>query len=98
MVACLYAAKAKRDLRGRLDRHLPNAVRIDGHHPDLRGQTMTNLRRIGCLEDIIKAPDTAWMTRVHHLHATSASIDQVHPLMTTQGSHDTSHRNKLLSI
>ena len=98
VVACPYAAKAKRDLRERLDRHLQNAVRIGGRHPDLRDRKMTNLHRIGWLEDIIKDPDTAWMTRVHRLHATSVLIDQAHPLMTTQGSHDTSNRNKLLSI
>jgi hypothetical protein len=98
MVAYLYAAKAKRDLHERLDRHPQNAVRIGGRHPDLRDRKMTNLHRIGCLEDIIKDPATAWMTRVHRLHATSVSIDQAHPLTTTQGSHDTNNRNKLLSI
>src|SRR5436853_7097129 len=98
MVACPYAAKATGDLRERLDRHPPNAVRIGGRHPDLRDRKMTNLHRIGCLEDIIKDPDTAWMTRVHRLHATSVSTDQAHLLMTNRGSNDNSNRNKLLSI
>jgi hypothetical protein len=97
-VACLYAARGKIGLHERLDRHLRNAVRTDGRHPDLRDRKMTNLHRIGCLEDIIKDLDTAWMTRVHRLHATSVSIGQAHPLTTTPGSHDTSNRNKLLSI
>jgi hypothetical protein len=86
------AMKGHREVHGLRPQDVPT---IDGRHRGQRGQKAIKLHRTGSLAGIIQDLDTALMTRPRLLHVISVLIDKAHPPTTIQGSHDTSHHNKL---